>query len=1007
MHFFRFWIVVVLSVCCAEIAPAEDGGFRQVPYSASIDEEKTWVGVRKVRRPPSVFRAMLECGLVDLRANFWRSLVLGYLVPCTPAGCCAASFAVVFFVLSSIRLCFPFCKYFFGREWLDDVAEEYGLTLWLLFRAAVLGAAFLAGWQLLLWAASLVRDAAGMAESLRSAMFGRECRMGFLAACVPNVDWTEKLRGRGFRIEESGDWIRVTVGELRWEFFAENEFDRKVFSVLLATARGEEGGTVVTSRPLAAALGWSHHDLLNRCVRAWEHAGNTFVGLVDRTNNVYQGRLLAKIREILRQDFTLTLVEIRDRLEAQGWACQVGVEQMRQALRKADFNELHEDIRRYCAGRTEEGGGTAFDGDNREAGLKIERIGSGWRVVLGDLFWDVDESNRFGLASLLHILLGAFTREGRRITGVRTLARMLEWPNYQDLQKLLKKYRRIAGRFGRLEAVYGAVEAEKSDNRLRGIILDMWLEDITLPVVEIEKRLGQMPNLPGIGRNRIRGLMRQIDFWPLRARLARDCRKGEYRKSTVWTIGRYREIVEHLLSQLAAGKTWSRAEIDEYSERMPSAVHPGAPKERTRFVEPIGKVWLKCFLFDLPKMRDGKVCCPKCGSFDTARKSNRPEMRTVTEQGGQSRQVNVLRFHCRNPHCPAHTFSAPVDGSHVLEQARFAKACLMLRQVITMRSPYRALADLLGTSKSIIFGELTHVSEMADHWQEILGPARFSGTVCIDEKFVRIAAFKKTRKRPFGYLFFAVDPATGDLLHVEIFASRDKQSAEAFLMQLKAKGIHPRTIMTDLVETYDQPVRSVYGRSVTMARCFFHFKKNIFEHMHRQFDKKEIPEIATRLKEDIFDVVDAKARKTIRERYQALQRKKTEYLGQEPRLLPMFACLESYYPHLMRMTENCRVSIRTNNPAELVIRHFNQRYKVMGGFKSLETARRHARLFQIVYRFTPLGDDVEIASRRGRTPLELAGYEIRNMPIYRYLTAPLLFNIEPEKNLALIESGVA
>ena len=328
----------------------------------------------------------------------------------------------------------------------------------------------------------------------------------------------------------------------------------------------------------------------------------------------------------------------------------------------------------------------------------------------------------------------------------------------------------------------------------------------------------------------------------------------------------------------------------------------------------------------------------------------------------------------------------------------------MLRQIITLRSPYRALADLLGTSKSVVFSELSSIAQMADHWDEILGPVRFSGTVCIDEKFVKIAAFKKSKKRPFGYLFFAVDPATGDLLHVEIFASRDKQSAEAFLMQLKAKGIYPTTIMTDLAETYDQPVRSVYGRSVTMARCFFHFKKNIFDHMNDQFGKKNIPEIATQLKEEIFDVVDAKARKTIRQRYQDLQRQKAHYLEQEPKLLPMFTCLESYYPHLMRVTENIRVPIRTNNPAEQVIRHFNQRYKIMSGFKTLKTARRHARLFQIVYRFTPLSNDVKIASKRGLAPLELAGYEIRHMPIYQYLTAPLLFNIEPDKNLAQLKN---
>ena len=154
-------------------------------------------------------------------------------------------------------------------------------------------------------------------------------------------------------------------------------------------------------------------------------------------------------------------------------------------------------------------------------------------------------------------------------------------------------------------------------------------------------------------------------------------------------------------------------------------------------------------------------------------------------------------------------------------------------------------------------------------------------------------------------------------------------------------------------------------------------------------------------------MVDAKSKKTIRKRYKALEKQKEEYLQKEPKLLPMFNCLKSYYPHLMRVIENQRVSIRTNNPVELVIRHFSQRYKVMSGFKTLETARRHARLFQIVYRFTPLSNDVETKSKRGLTPLELAGYKVKHMPIYQYLTAPLLFNIEPAKTLALLQENAA
>jgi len=153
-------------------------------------------------------------------------------------------------------------------------------------------------------------------------------------------------------------------------------------------------------------------------------------------------------------------------------------------------------------------------------------------------------------------------------------------------------------------------------------------------------------------------------------------------------------------------------------------------------------------------------------------------------------------------------------------------------------------------------------------------------------------------------------------------------------------------------------------------------------------------------------VVDYNSKKSIGYWFEQLMKLKHDYLKREPRLLPLFTCLESYLPHLLRVIENPKVSVLTNNAAEQAIRHFNQRYKVISGFKTLETAQRHARLFQIVYRFTPFSHDAQ-ERKRGRTPLELAGYDVRHMPIYQYLTEPLLFNLQPAQSLALCQSRPA
>lgn len=400
-----------------------------------------------------------------------------------------------------------------------------------------------------------------------------------------------------------------------------------------------------------------------------------------------------------------------------------------------------------------------------------------------------------------------------------------------------------------------------------------------------------------------------------------------------------------------------------------------------------------------------KICCPQCGGFKTKRRSWIPENKMILDaRTGEQRQIQTYRFRCCNEDCSKQTFTASPDNEHILEEERYAQACLMLRLYMGMKGSCRSIAEMIGSSKSVVYDELTSFSYMTLHWQEILGPIRFSGTLCIDEKFVKIKELKKTNpKHPFAYLFFAVDPMTYDIIHIELFATRDQHSATLFLQQIKAKGVYPTTIMTDLATCYDSAVREVYGRSVTMARCHFHFKKNIFDHMYKQFGKKDIPEIAQELKERIFHIVDAKSRKTIKERNQALLREKEKYLQQEARLLPMFHCLENYLPHILRVVENPRVTISTNNDCERAIRNFSQRYKTIGSFKSLKTARRHAQIFHLFYRFTPLSQDVDDIHKRGKAPLQIAGYNIESMPLFHYLSSPLLFNIKPAQNLALFQ----
>ncbi len=85
----------------------------------------------------------------------------------------------------------------------------------------------------------------------------------------------------------------------------------------------------------------------------------------------------------------------------------------------------------------------------------------------------------------------------------------------------------------------------------------------------------------------------------------------------------------------------------------------------------------------------------------------------------------------------------------------------------------------------------------------------------------------------------------------------------------------------------------------------------------------------------------------------------------------------------------------TNNTVELVTRRFDQHYQNLCSFDSIETTRKYLHLFELTYRFIPFAkDNRPVKGReqdiRGKCPLELAGYDISQMPISRILRGQLL-----------------
>ena len=104
-----------------------------------------------------------------------------------------------------------------------------------------------------------------------------------------------------------------------------------------------------------------------------------------------------------------------------------------------------------------------------------------------------------------------------------------------------------------------------------------------------------------------------------------------------------------------------------------------------------------------------------------------------------------------------------------------------------------------------------------------------------------------------------------------------------------------------------------------------------------------------------------------------------DFVRETPQAIAIFDFLERRWPKLVNGIES-KIIPKTNNAVELVIRRFDQHYQSFCGFESIQTAQLFLGVFEKMYRLSPFSDDAQPAIR-GKCPLELAGYDIRQLPL--------------------------
>jgi transposase-like protein len=449
-----------------------------------------------------------------------------------------------------------------------------------------------------------------------------------------------------------------------------------------------------------------------------------------------------------------------------------------------------------------------------------------------------------------------------------------------------------------------------------------------------------------------------------------------------WLVGRLLDHVETLLACLEAGETLSSQQALSLTELKTLAAEVGViappPVKALPWLLRVEQV-----LFgQWQAVTDEQVRCPYCGSTHIVRKSKKPRLKKYYDDQGQVQTVEVYRYYCRNRACAKGSFTHLPPGLTPYSPYRTEIKLLALQMYGWGYSTYRRTGQALGVSSMTVYFWVSAWGHQLLPVAALFGLVKSSGVVGVDEKYVLVPKNDKPaeKMRRWMYVYLAVDVYTYDLLHIAIYAHNDKDNALAFLLALRTKGYQPRVIVTDLRRDYGGDIARVFPQAIH-HECIFHALQHVGQTCRKLYGPdfaQTRPEV-DQLRQNIVAIFQAKTKRTAHKRYDQIMGLREQFVQNHPEAAAIFDFLQRHWPQLVNAIESELIP-KTNNAVEMVIRRFDQHYQNFCGFESIESAQLYLAVFEKLYRFTPFSNDAQPAIR-GKCPLQLAGYDLSQMPM--------------------------
>jgi transposase-like protein len=624
-----------------------------------------------------------------------------------------------------------------------------------------------------------------------------------------------------------------------------------------------------------------------------------------------------------------------------------------------------------------------FDGERFELAPRLEAYKRGDKLIINYLAptrLELDVTDVSSLEAEIVRLCGLKTISGQKYVTQQQIGQL-----FGVSRQMINRRKQLVQRHDLLTLLKGDYATEVLRAEVKQRIMELVVSNWSRSDEQIANTLIEEGWVNKISVGSVQNAIKQMDGCKVRKLMRQMIGKGNFQGnifSSSYLSDRLFELLDRVMSQLGEQ---SHPYLEQYQNlqtfstdylKVSATHHNAEPVEKTKYQRDQAyhrvnlardqkrrkQALLNIVYGDWQAHGQGQreIICPDCNR-DHVDYIFKRDRQFRDQQGVKHRGDLAWIYRCDNPDCTTKYFTALPPGLELWARYVTKAKRKGLKLVFHVRGSLRRSTDYLSSepgitiSWSCLFNWIRKAGAECPLFEDIF-PLSWSKRLIVDEKYIKL--YNK-----WIYLYVAVDEQSGEPLHLQVMPHKGADSAHLFLLQLKALGYYPDTIVTDLCPDYPAIVTKVFPKAYH-HQCVFHAERAAKRLVDNYLSDQQHNADKQNLKKQIRTVFKQRKATDLKAVYEKLMRSRTDYPNDAS---PVFDMLHGYYPMLLKCITDHNIP-KTSNAVENLIKEFDLNYRTTMGYSSIEAIREFAKAYLVYLRLCPKNE----GNSKGFSPAQLA-----------------------------------